>query len=34
MVELKMQELIDIAKKLSITKDELNAMMDILYEEG
>ena len=33
MVECKMQELIDTAKNLSITKDELNAMMDILYEE-
>jgi len=34
MVEHKMQELIDMAKNLNITKDELNAMMDILYEEG
>jgi len=33
MVECKMQELIDTAKNLGITKDELNAMMDILYEE-
>jgi len=33
MVERKMQELIDMAKNLNITKDELNAMMDILYEE-
>jgi len=33
-VELKMQELIDTAKTLNITKAELNAMMDILYEEG
>jgi len=34
MVEQKMQELIDTAKTLNITKEELNAMMDILYEEG
>lgn len=33
MVEKQMQELIDTAKSLDITKDELNAMMDILYEE-
>ncbi len=33
MVEMQMQELIDTAKSLGITKDELNAMMDILYEE-
>lgn len=33
MVEKQMQELIDTAKSLNITKDELNAMMDILYEE-
>jgi len=33
MVEQKMQELIDTAKTLNITKEELNAMMDILYEE-
>jgi GntR family transcriptional regulator len=32
MVERKMQELIDTAKTLSITKEELNTMMDILYE--
>lgn len=32
-VEQKMQDLIEIAKTLKITKDELNAMMDILYEE-
>lgn len=32
MVELKMRELIDTAKTLNITKEELNAMMDILYE--
>ncbi len=34
MIEKKMQELIDTAKKLNITKEELNAMMDILYEEN
>lgn len=33
MVEKKMQELIDMSKTLNITKEELNAMMDILYEE-
>jgi GntR family transcriptional regulator len=33
MVEKKMQELIDMAKTLGIPKDELNAMMDILFEE-
>jgi GntR family transcriptional regulator len=33
MVEKKMQELIDIAKTLGIPKEELNAMMDILFEE-
>ena len=33
MVEKKMQELIDTAKILNITKEELNSMMDILYEE-
>ena len=32
-VELKMQELIETAKNLNISRDELNAMMDILYEE-
>ena len=32
-VEKKMQELIDMAKKLSITKEELYAMLDILHEE-
>jgi len=32
-VELKMQELIDTAKNLNISRNELNAMMDILYEE-
>ena len=34
MVEKKMQELIDMAKTLNITKEELNAMMEILYEEN
>lgn len=34
MVEKKMQVLIDMAKSLNISKEELNAMMDILYEEG
>lgn len=33
MVEKKLQELIDIAKTLNIPKEELNAMMDILFEE-
>jgi GntR family transcriptional regulator len=33
MVEKKMQELISIAKSLNIPKEELNAMMDILFEE-
>ena len=33
LIEQKMLELIDIAKNLSIAKDELYAMMDILYEE-
>ncbi len=33
MVETKMQELIDMAKTLDIPKEELNVMMDILYEE-
>lgn len=33
MVEEKMQELIDMAKALNITKEELDEMMDILYEE-
>ena len=33
MVEKQMQKLIDTAKTLNITKEELNAMMDILYEE-
>lgn len=33
LVEQKMQDMIQTAKSLSISKDELNAMMDILYEE-
>ena len=33
MVEKKMQELIDIAKTLNIPKEEINAMIDILFEE-
>lgn len=33
LVELKMQDVIHNAKLFGITKDELNAMMDILYEE-
>ncbi len=28
-----MQDMIQTAKTMGITKDELNAMMDILYEE-
>ena len=32
-VEQKMQDLIQTAKALKISKEELNAMMDILYEE-
>ena len=32
--EEKMQEMITLAKTLSISKEELIAMMDILYEEG
>jgi GntR family transcriptional regulator len=31
-VEQKMQDMIQIAKSLNITKEELNVMMDILYE--
>jgi len=31
-VEQKMQDMIQTAKSLSITKEELNSMMDILYE--
>lgn len=34
LVEEKMQEMITLAKTLSISKEELIAMMDILYEEG
>lgn len=33
LVEQKMQDMIQTAKALDITKEELNAMMDILYEE-
>ena len=33
LVEQKMLEMIQTAKSLNISKDELNAMMDILYEE-
>lgn len=33
MVEDKMLEMIDIAKTLGITKEELNSMMNILFEE-
>ena len=33
LVEEKMQEMIRISKAFSISKEELNAMMDILYEE-
>lgn len=32
-VEQKMQDLIETAKTLKISKEELNSMMDILYEE-
>lgn len=32
-VEQKMQDLIQTAKTLRISKEELNSMMDILYEE-
>ena len=34
LVEEKMIDMIQTAKSLSISKEELNAMMDILYEEG
>ncbi|MGI6517779.1 MAG: GntR family transcriptional regulator [Bacillota bacterium] len=34
LVEQKMQEMIKTAKSLSISKEELNAMMDILFEPG
>lgn len=33
LVEQKMLDMIQTAKSLNISKDELNAMMDILYEE-
>ncbi|MFA9380828.1 MAG: GntR family transcriptional regulator [Acetanaerobacterium sp.] len=33
LVEQKMQNMIKTAKTLSISKEELNTMMDILYEE-
>ena len=33
LVEKKMMDMIQTAKSLNISKDELNAMMDILYEE-
>ena len=33
LVEQKMQDMIQTAKSLNISKDEVNAMMDILYEE-
>ena len=33
LVEQKMQDMIQTAKSLNISKDELNPMMDILYEE-
>ncbi|SMG36485.1 GntR family transcriptional regulator [Paenibacillus aquistagni] len=33
LVEQKMQDMIQTAKSLNISKCELNAMMDILYEE-
>ena len=33
LVEQKMQDMLQTAKSLNISKDELNAMMDILYEE-
>ena len=32
-VEQKMQDMIQTAKSLNITKEELNSMMDILYED-
>ena len=34
LVEQKIQDMIQTAKLLKITKEELNMMMDILYEEG
>lgn len=33
LVEEKMQDMLQTAKSLNISKEELNAMMDILYEE-
>lgn len=33
LVEQKMQDMLQTAKLLNISKEELNAMMDILYEE-
>lgn len=33
LVEEKMQDMIDTARSLGITREELNAMMEILYEE-
>lgn len=33
LVEQKMQDVIQTAKTIGISKEELNAMMDILYEE-
>ncbi|GJM73300.1 GntR family transcriptional regulator [Paenibacillus macerans] len=33
LVEQKMQDMIQTAKMLNISKEELNAMMEILYEE-
>ena len=33
LVEQKMQDMLQTVKSLNISKDELNAMMDILYEE-
>ena len=33
LVEKKMLDMIQTAKSLGVSKDELNAMMDILYEE-
>ena len=34
LVEQKMQDMIQTAKSLKITKEELHMMIDILYEEG
>lgn len=34
LVEQKMLDMVQTAKSLKISKEELNAMMDILYEEG